>query len=294
MPLLTLTPDNPAASDQARELRALMAARKAATRAVSDVSPRMSRSLALVGGKGGVGKSVIAMNLAVALARHGSTVGLLDASPGMGSLGLLCGQNGYWNFEHVLAGTRELNEIVLNGSTGIQLVPGASHLLTAPDIKASAVRALAAFERQHDWLIVDTGADVSVARWFATPADCTWIVTTPEPTAVAEAYAAMKNLAAAGVGSVSVLVNQADSQQQAMQILDRLRHAARAFLASDIGLAGYIPFDAAVGQSVFRRVPLIDMEPGPCVAALDQIGQRLNRTVSDRRKATYIERFRRP
>jgi flagellar biosynthesis protein FlhG len=294
MPPLTLTPDNHAAGDQARELRVLMAARKAATRDASDQTPRVSRSLAIVGGKGGVGKSVIAMNLAVALARQGSTVGLLDASPGMGSLGLLCGQNGYWNFEHVLAGTRKLDEIVLHGGVGIQLVPGASHLLTAPDIHRAGIRALAEFEQRHDWLIVDTGADVSEARWFAAPADRTWIVTTPEPTAVAEAYASMKILAAAGVGGVSVIVNQADSQIQAMQILDRLRHAARAFLASDIGLAGSIPFDAAVGQSVFRRVPLIDLEPGCFVTALDQIGQRLVRTVSDRRKATYIERFRRP
>ena len=89
-----------------------------------------------------------------------------------------------------------------------------------------------------------------------------------------------------------MLVNQAESQQQAQQILDRLRHAARTFLGGDIGLAGFIPFDAAVSQSVFRRVPLIDIAPaGPAQQALEQMGQRLTRTVSARRGGRFIERL---
>ena len=299
---LTIAPsENCSTGDQARELRALVALRTAAhpvTEHLSTAHPttdrpsRVCRSLAVVSGKGGVGKSVIALNLAVAFARQGMSVGLLDASHGTGSLGLLCGQNGYWNFEHVAAGTRDLSDIVLNGPLGTQIVPGAGHLLTAGELRLSAARDLANFEQQHDWLIIDTEADLSDARWFAAPADGTLIVTTPEPTAVAEAYAAMKTLSAAGVSNLSVLVNQADSRQQAVQILERLRHAARTFLGSDIGLAGFIPFDAAVGQSVFRRVPLIDIEPtGPAQSALEQLAQRLTRTASAPRGGTFIDRF---
>ena len=292
MPLTTAPLENCSAGDQASELRALVARRTVATRPVTDQPSRVCRSLTVVSGKGGVGKSVIALNLAVAFARQGTPAGLLDVSQGTGSLGLLCGQNGYWNFEHVAAGTRDLKDILLTGPHGIQIVPGASHLLTSGELRPSAVRDIATFESQHDWLIIDTGADVSAARWFAAPADCTLIVTTPEPTAVAEAYAAMKLLVAARVSAVSVLVNQADSQQQALQILDRLRHAARTFLGSDIGLAGFIPFDPAVSQSVFRRVPLIDVAPtGPAQQALEQMGQRLTRTVSARPGGRFIERL---
>ena len=292
MELTTAPLDNCSTGDQARELRALVARRTAAMRPTTDQPSRVCRSLTVVSGKGGVGKSVIALNLAVAFARQGVSAGLLDVSRGTGSLGLLCGQNGYWNFEHVAAGTRDLKDIVLTGPQGIQIVPGASHLLTSGELRPSVMRDMTTFESRHDWLIVDTGADLSAARWFAAPADCTLIVTTPEPTAVAEAYAAMKLLAAAGVPAVSVLVNQADSQQQALQILDRLRHAARTFLGGDIGLAGFIPFDAAVSQSVYRRVPLIDVAPtGPAQLALELMGQRLSRTVSARRGGRFMERF---
>ncbi len=292
MPLTIAPLEHCPAGDQACELRALVALRSAATRPATDQPSRVCRSLTVVSGKGGVGKSVIALNLAIAFARQGVSVGLLDVSQGTGSLGLLCGQNGYWNFEHVAAGTRDLKDILLTGPHGIQIVPGAGHLLTSGESRTSAVRDMATFESQHDWLIVDTGADLSAARWCAAPADCTLIVTTPEPTAVAEAYAAMKLLAAAGVSAVSVLVNQADSPQQALQILNRLRHAARTFLGSDIGLAGFIPFDPAVSQSVFRRVPLIDIAPtGPAQQALEQMGQRLTRTVPARREGRFIERF---
>lgn len=292
MRLMTPSTGNCSTGDQARELRALVARRTAATRPATDQPSRVCRSLTVVSGKGGVGKSVIALNLAVAFARQGALAGLLDVSQGTGSLGLLCGQNGYWNFEHVAAGTRDLKDIVLTGPRGIQIVPGAGHLLASGEPRPSAVRDMTTFESRHDWLIVDTGTDLSAARRFAAPADCTLIVTTPEPTAVAEAYAAMKILAAAGVSGVSVLVNQADSPQQAQQILDRLRHAARTFLGGDIGLAGFIPFDAAVSQSVFRRVPLIDIAPtGPAQQALELMGQRLTRTVSARRGGSFIESF---
>ncbi len=294
MPLTTATLRDRSVGDQARELRALVALRRVPARPTTDQPSRVCRSLTVVSGKGGVGKSVIALNLAIAFARQGVSAGLLDVSQGTGSLGLLCGQNGYWNFEHVAAGTRDLKDILLTGPHGIQIVPGASHLLTSGELRNSAVRDMATFESQHDWLIVDTGADLSAARCFAAPADCTLIVTTPEPTAVAEAYAAMKLLAAEGASAVSVLVNQADSPQQAQQILDRLRHAARTFLGGDIGLAGFIPFDPAVSQSVFRRVPLIDIAPtGPAQQALEQMGQRLTRTVSARREGSFIERLQR-
>ena len=255
-----------------------------------DQPSRVCRSVAVIGGKGGVGKSVVAINLAIALSRGGLSAGLLDATPGMGCLGLLCGQNGYWNLEHVAAGSRNLEDVLLKGPYGTHIVPGASHLLTVGELRPTVLRELAAFERRHGWLVVDTGSDLSDARWFAASADCAVLVTTPEPTAIAETYAAMKVLAGTGVTNVSVLVNQASSQQQALQILDRLRQAARAFLGGDIGLAGFIPFDATVGESVFRRIPLVDIESaGPAQQALEQLGERLNRTVSAHPGSSFFE-----
>ena len=287
MSLLT-APLNRNADDQARELRALVARRSAQRE--SETASRVCRTLAIVSGKGGVGKSVIALNLAISLAKAGACVGLLDASPGTGSLGLLCSQNGYWNLEHVAAGSRTLDDVVLPGPYGTQIISGGHQLLNASG--SFVQKELAAFERRHDWMIVDAGSDTQNNQGFAAPADVTLIVTTPEPTAVAETYASIKSLAALGITSVSVLVNQAESPQQASQIMERLRHAARGFLGTDIGLAGCIPWDSNVSQSVFQRTPLVDIQPtSPAGDALDQLGQRLQRTISSRSANGYVERL---
>ena len=247
--------------------------------------------MVIVSGKGGVGKSVIALNLAVTLARQNAAVGMLDISQGTGSLGLLGNQNGYWNLEHVLAGSRTLNEVVLSGPGGTQIIPGSRHLLRSAEIRATVWRELVEFEQRQAWLICDLGFDVSGARPVAAAIDHAVLVTTPEPTSVAETYATMKSLAAAGVSQVSVLINQADSKEQAAQIMDRLRHAARTFLSCDINLAGIIPFDSVVGQSVFRRVPWAEADPGcPAQLAIEQVAQRLSRTVSSQAES-FFERL---
>lgn len=268
-------------SDQARELRALAARRRGDLCHATDKSRQTCRSIVVVSGKGGVGKSVITLNLAVALARQNVAVGMLDISQGTGSLGLLGNQNGYWNLEHVSAGSRSLHEVVLDGPGGTRIIPGGRHLLKTAEFRTAAWRELVEFEQRQAWLIADLGFDVSGARPVAAAVDHAVLVTTPEPTSVAETYATMKSLAVAGVSQVSVLINQADSKEQAAQIMDRLRHAARTFLSSDISLAGIIPFDSVVVQSVFRRVPWVEIDPGcPAQQAIEQVAQRLGRTVA--------------
>lgn len=280
MTLLTATTETCAYTDQARELRRLVAQRATSSMASQYAQPGICRSLAIIGGKGGVGKSVIALNLAIALARQGAATGLLDASPGAGHLSLLCGQNGYWNLEHVSAGTRTLDEITLMAPCGAKIIPGAHHLLDQSQPSSMTMQAINTLESQCNWIIVDVGSAASDCQTFAAAADRTLIVTTPEPTSVAGAYAAIKMLAAAGMGAISVLVNQADTPHQAEQVLIRLRHATRAFLNSDIGLAGWVPHDPAVSESVFNRVPFASSRTGgPAQLAIDQLEQRLNRTL---------------
>lgn len=293
MTFLSATTDCPPVSDQARRLRAMVAERGCDRSSHEGRSGH--RSLALISGKGGVGKSVIALNLAIALKRQGASAGLLDVSVGSSHLGLLCGLNGYWNFEHVLAGSRRLSDVMLTGPGNLSIVPGAAPLLTTTGSNPGTIQDLKTFQNQHDWLIVDTAADLSLARRAACAADCAVIVTTAEPTSVAVAYSAMKMLSAAPATSVSVLINQVDSERQAMQILDRLRQAARSFLRSDIGLAGWIPFDTAVSRSVFQRSPLAEVDSnGPACVAIEQIAQRLTRTVARRIETTFVEALQAP
>ena len=113
-------------------------------------------------------------------------------------------------------------------------------------------------------------------------------------TSVAEAYGAMKCLCARGVTAISVLVNQIDSEDQALLIMDRLRHAAKAFLSSDIGLAGIVPVDPEVTQSVFRRTPLIadvtaKTKTSQAGQAIESLAGRLMRVVTTDREMSCME-----
>ena len=283
MPLLETTHRH---TDQARELRALVAQRAALSNDVSRET-RACRSLTIASGKGGVGKSVIALNLAVALARRGDSVCLVDASSSVSHLELLCGQNGYWNLSHVAVGSRCLKDVVLDGPSGVRIVSGASCLLGETDSHAGLLCELTELEQNHDWLILDAAASP-----FARAADCTLIVTTPEPTAIAEAYATLKGLSASDGSRVSALVNRVDSEQQALQILERLRHAARSFLRTDLDRAGFIPNDPAIWQSVSVRRPLVDVEPAcPAQQAMERLAERLARTVTTRNETGYFQRL---
>ena len=281
-------------TDQARELRSLVAQRAARVQGMSQ-PVRTCRVIAVASGKGGVGKSVITVNLAMALAQRGDSVCLLDASSGVGHVELLCGRNAYWNLSHVAAGSRRLADITHAGPHGVQVVSGASCLLDASDSPMNLLPQLTSLERQHDWLIVDTASGPSRASSpFLRAADRVLIVTTPEPTAIAEAYSAVKSLSSAEGLVISALVNRAGSIEQASQILERLRHAARSFLRADLDLAGSIPEDATVQQSVVARQPLAQFEP-TCAAqqAIEQLAERMVRAVETRSEVSYFERLRR-
>ena len=162
--------------DQAKILRGLVEQRHPATTPSMLELSRRARTLAVVSGKGGVGKSVIALNLAIAFARLGKSVCLLDACLGLGSIDLLCGKNGYWNLSHVVTGARSLNDVLLKGPEGIHVVCGASGLIDLADVPENVQRELIfrmeELERTHDVLIVDTSTGIHrTVRQFATAAD---------------------------------------------------------------------------------------------------------------------------
>ncbi|MBM4076515.1 MAG: MinD/ParA family protein, partial [Planctomycetes bacterium] len=154
--------------NQARQLRAMFEKRQFANSVSIDYSAarncsapaekRFARSVLVSSGKAGVGKSVLALNLAIAMARRGESVCLIDASSSVGHVQLMCGQTGYWNLTHAMSGIRDLNEIVMQGPCGIRLISGVLRRMNNEFSQKQLVPKLSELERQMDWLIVDTSS----------------------------------------------------------------------------------------------------------------------------------------
>src|SRR5262245_25715890 len=126
-------------SDQAQVLRGLMEQREETPwRESASHKTSSAQTISITSGKGGVGKSNIALNLGIVLAQTGHSVCLLDANLGLGNIDLLCGLNGYWNLSHVMTGARTLEEIALEGPHGLKVIPGASGLSETADCSPSA------------------------------------------------------------------------------------------------------------------------------------------------------------
>jgi len=262
--------------DQARGLRALLQQRSTPLRAAS----RVSRSISIVSGKGGVGKSVLALNLAVSLAQFGKRVCLLDANAGVGQIDLLCQRHGYWNFEHVVNGARQLADVVLTGPAGIDVLPGAHSLWEISScprhVQGALFAQLAAFETHYDFVLIDAGC--GLPRWsrgLAASSDEALIVTTSEPTALAEAYATVKALLTPEGTALSVVANRAD-ELQAARLLERLQATTTTFLRGRLSMGCGIPDDPLMAESVLARTPLVELSPSaPAARAIRQLAERL-------------------
>ncbi len=289
-------------SDQATALRQLIQQTRTKVAIPRKDKPK-ARTIAVCSGKGGVGKSVLALNLGVALAQQGCRVCLLDANLGLSNLDLLCGLNGYWNLAHVVTGARTLEQILLQGPEGLDLVPGASGIVDLADSPPSAhqhiLEQMEQLESGHDFLIVDTGTGIHrPVRAFAESADLVLVVTTPEPTAIADAYATVKSLATQSLTSqrvlpVQVLVNQVKSSQQARRIYERMEQTSRIFARREVGYAGFVPADPSVPDSVIRRQPFVVAFPDrPASLAVKKIAVQLRGLrVDEERPETFFSRL---
>lgn len=262
--------------DQANRLRGLIRDRTGG-------SPRRTgRVITVASGKGGVGKSVVALNLAAALAARGRRVALVDADLGLGSLDLLCGLAAEWNLSHVLGGEKRLHEILIDGPVGLKLAAGASGRSDLadgfPGFRVRLLGEIADVASRFDDLLLDTPAGLHEAtRAFAAAASTTIVVTAPEPTSLADAYALVKALAGT-TRRVAALVNMADGSEQAGRVVDRLSATAAAFVGAAVRDAGFVPRDPAVVRSVSSRTPFVLAEPrSPAAKAIGRIADRLIR-----------------
>jgi len=243
--------------DQAEKLR----------RMVREMRPH-ARVVAVTSGKGGVGKTNVAVNLAVMLARgHSKRVALVDADLGLANVDLVLDLQPRWNLSHLLSGRKELEEIIAQGPEGIEVVPGASGLSRLANLADAErhllVDQLSRLERRADVCIIDTGAGIgdTVVAMAASADDCL-VVTTPEPPSIADAYATIKILSrTARPPRLHLLVNMVGGRREARQVYERISAVARRFLGADVRSAGYIFCDGHVARAVRRRRPFVTEFP---------------------------------
>jgi flagellar biosynthesis protein FlhG len=272
--------------DQATELRMLMKTRPMLA-AQRPVTARSARVVAIASGKGGVGKTNIAVNLSLCLARRGLRVALVDADLGMANADVVMNVQSHFDLSHVVRGQRTIDEVAVSVERGLRLVAGASGLACVADLDSFArqelVRELGRLEDQSDIVILDCGAGISQnVLAFAHSADELLIVTTPEPTALTDAYALIKVLSRApSPPPMGLIVNQAISAREGRQVAQRVASVAARFLGVSLTNAGMVLQDRHVPLAVRQRIPFIVKYPGcPASTCLTALAERVDQSVT--------------
>jgi flagellar biosynthesis protein FlhG len=247
--------------DQANDLRQLV-------RWASPQRPALrTRLLVVAGGKGGTGTTTLAVNLAAALASEGRGVALVDADPAGGNVGLLCRLADRETIADVLAGRCSAQQALQAGPAGLQVLCGGWSAAGLAEWPAAAQDRLIA-ELQNlgprtDLVVIDAGNALSrFAYRFWQSADELLLVTTPELTAVMDAYAAVKLLAHGERRlAIGAVVNLTPDGTVAQDVQERLRRACRRFLGLTLRDAGWIPWDPRVGALAASRTLLVSAAP---------------------------------
>jgi len=247
------------------------------------------RTLVVASGKGGVGKSNCAANVAVALGELGARVLLVDADFAQANLDLMLGVHPRFDVQHLLAGEKSPEEIVVDGPRNVRLVPAASaapELAELDDVSREiVVRAISQLESGMDLVVIDASSGVgSNVVSLCLAADDVLIVTTPEMTAFSDAYSLVKLLQQKGMQRPPhLLINMAGTADEAEETAHRIRLVARRFLRLEVDSWGHVPFDPSVGRAMRRQEPVVTAFPqSPASVAYRAIAARLwDRTQPD-------------
>jgi flagellar biosynthesis protein FlhG len=254
--------------------------------------------IAVTGGKGGTGKTTVAVNLATALALGGRRVLLLDGDLGMANIDVLLGLTPTGTLEQVLSGETGLEEIIQRTAEGVSVLPAASGVARMAGLKATEhaaiVRAVAALPGEYDTLIVDTapGLNDSVLT-FCAAAQQQLIVLRNEPASLTDAYALIKVLSRERkLTRFRVLVNMARNGTEAQNLFERLQRVTDRYLEVALDYAGEIPDDQDVAKAVrSQRTVLAAFPSGPAARAYRRLANDVQRWPTPSQPSGRLEFF---
>lgn len=248
-------------NDQALTLRAMNRP------AAGDGPGHATRVFSITSGKGGVGKTAVVANLAVLLARMGKRVLILDADLGLANIDVVFGLAPSHNLNHFFTGEQDLASILTDGPEGIKILPAGSGVqrFTRLDTeqKMRLLESLDAMHNDFDFVLIDTEAGISEnVTYFNTAAQEILVVTTPEPTAITDAYALMKLLSNQyHEKHFSLIVNFIRHEEEALDVYRKLTMVANRYLDISIDYIGSIPRDKLMVDAIRKQQVLVQLFP---------------------------------
>jgi flagellar biosynthesis protein FlhG len=256
---------------------------------------KKARRIAIISGKGGVGKTVITANLAAALSLNGRRILVVDADLGLANLDIIMGLDPKFTIQDILSGARTLDEVVLRTNKGFDLLPAGSGLsegaVLTTDLAEKMKSYLCVLECKYDMILFDGGAGIGdIVLFFANLAHEILMVVTPEPTSLTDCYATIKLLKKVhGRSEFLLLVNQANPGcpgQIGTSVASHLQRVISQFIESkgnevNVHLIGSIPSDPAIPQSIQRRQLLAQYSPqAPATCLMNNLADTLHRRMA--------------
>lgn len=281
--------------DQAERLRNVIKVRNQA---------RLDRGsvITITSGKGGVGKSNTAVNLAVWLTKLGKKVIIFDADFGLANVEVMFGTVPRYNLSDLIYGSKSIQEIITVGPLGIGFISGGSGIVSLNNLTSDQIsymiQSLSSLNEMCDVLIIDTGAGVTdQVLEFVMASPEVLLVSTPEPSSITDSYSLMKAMFLdqrfnSSETRIRIIANKVQSSQEARQLYNKLSNVVRQFLHGNTEYLGMIPFDLSLEKAV-RAQKIVSLENPTSKAALAyrEIAEKLTGSDEEARSKWGISRF---